>query len=1225
MSSDRQRTVVVSLLAAAIGVRVSASQPLWDSASVLSTRPHEALAGALDGWSSQGSLGVATAQGVRDLPLALSYTAADVVGLAPIVVQTIWRALLLVLAVVGAVRLARTVADRTDRETATDFSHSWAPWVAAIFYGCSALVVATAARHPLDGIAAASLPWAIHPLMKDRVGWRPAAASALWVGVAGFGSPPWAFAVMLSGLITAVLLARSDVRQTLRWVAVAVPASGWWVFLAVWESVHGTDIAALFPDRTLTSHLASAIGFIHLTTPVVIVVAVAPLGVVAASMLLRPPGNDTALVGALAGVSMLTAALLASGAWVLPTFASGGPSERGLLLGPSLSLLALACLLAWVPVVRCVSERMGATTGRARLLPRSIAATLAIVLVALSNMANLAAATQERSEVPPPGSASLWTEVAAWSESAPSGRVLVLPAVEGHRSQRLAARALGDRAWVARDALPTSGSPATRALDDLVSRLIRGEHGPAVQAGLERLGISYVLLRDDLPPGTARPEHNALTRAALVDAGARLLRRFVDPDPDAAAEDLADFGVLPSAPQIELWALQEAPTATLYPGPPLRVLGGVSAVGGLDDLGVMPGRPVRLVPDIGDVPPAVVSDSPRRRDVDLRVPVDPVGPTLPADEQPVVVPDDAAPLRTSPLALDGAASVSASSSAADLDGDFRNPSSHVLSAVDGNVFTAWESRRGTGFGEWWQITFDRPTVLQGGSVTFKEDVFTGHDIVEVRVDTDQASYESDVVPGVPLTLRSPTPVKRLRLTVTRVSTWTRPSSSVGITEVDIPGVSIRDDILVTGAGSADWLLTSLPGSSHNCVPATGNGVGTRPGAACDRGLSVPGADSGDLNRVLRNEVARQVRGVVLVRAGQSEAAGSLADELAEATVTASASSVVAPDLATRAQSAVDADPTTAWRPAPDDASPSLELRWDRPAEVSGLRFDLGDPQLSSVPTTVRVSTGDGIAVVRVDSAGRVDFPTVRTRFLDVEFLDDTGLTTVDTFTGGTRHVPIAVHEVALVGGPEIAYDKDVARDLACGTGPPVSVAGESLQSRLTVAANEILEGSVVRAEVCRPVRLPVADVPVQVPASFRWTPLGLLLQSGPPDQDPAGGSARKRLRMSSTLLTDPSTTERVSFGAATDVASTVVLAVPSGTGWTARAGGSQLSPTTVDGWAQAWLVPAGASSVDFAYPPARSLRLGLAAGGLAWLSVLTGWLLSAVPTSGRRRRSSGVG
>ena len=59
----RTRTVAVAVLAAVVGVRVSVARGLEGTAADVAGDPGGALAGALDGWGSAGSLGDASAAG----------------------------------------------------------------------------------------------------------------------------------------------------------------------------------------------------------------------------------------------------------------------------------------------------------------------------------------------------------------------------------------------------------------------------------------------------------------------------------------------------------------------------------------------------------------------------------------------------------------------------------------------------------------------------------------------------------------------------------------------------------------------------------------------------------------------------------------------------------------------------------------------------------------------------------------------------------------------------------------------------------------------------------------------------------------------------------------------------------------------------------------------------------------------------------------------------------
>ncbi len=92
------------------------------------------------------------------------------------------------------------------------------------------------------------------------------------------------------------------------------------------------------------------------------------------------------------------------------------------------------------------------------------------------------------------------------------------------------------------------------------------------------------------------------------------------------------------------------------------------------------------------------------------------------------------------------------------------------------------------------------------------------------------------------------------------------------------------------------------------------------------------------------------------------------------------------------------------------------------------------------------------------------------------------------------------------------------------------------------------------------------------------------------------------------------------------------------TGWQARLGGTRLRPVRIDGWKQAWLLPAGtAGTVTLTYAPDAGYRDAIF-GGLGTLALVVlvalwppapawlrrrarrpRWLTRPAPDAGRRR------
>ncbi len=238
------------------------------------------------------------------------------------------------------------------------------------------------------------------------------------------------------------------------------------------------------------------------------------------------------------------------------------------------------------------------------------------------------------------------------------------------------------------------------------------------------------------------------------------------------------------------------------------------------------------------------------------------------------------------------------------------------------------------------------------------------------------------------------------------------------------------------------------------------------------------------------------------------------------------------------------------------------------------------------------------------------FPKVRTRSITLTFLEDTSLTSVGSLTGAARSVSVAVAEVRLVGGPEVRYDRYGVVRLGCGSGPVVSVGGTRFRTAVTASARDVVAGAVVRADLCGKAELTAGEVEVGVPASFSWTPLGLVL-SGQPGvlrgvgRDDGESPSERPVAVPAPVLDRLGTQHSVAVPLdEADAEQTLTLAVPAATGWEAHTSDGRLQPITVDGWAQAWAVPAGVERVELRYSAGGSLRTWVGSGAVGWALVV---------------------
>ena len=920
----RIRTALVALLVAVIALRWSLSQPLSAVTARIAVDPWAAVRSAGDGWTFAGTLGGNSVDGLRELPYALVVALGTDAGLSAHTVETCWRILVLVVAVLGAVRLARTQTVRAE---------SWAPWAGALVFVLGTVLLPTMVRSPNDGLAAATLPWVVAPLLVRRAGWRSAARSAVWLGVAGVGTAGWALAALTVGLLAAVPRHRADVALAVRWLLLAAAASAWWLVALVWEVRHSVDVSALSAGA-LRAQVAAAIGRPDVAVLVLVAIVGGPLVVAGGALGLRSPRLERFFVAA----SLVLVATVGLLGWVadwrphLPAPVAGDLPAG--LAAPALGVLGLAALVAWCPLVADLRSRIAWV--RQERLPHGgheLAGALVVLLAGVTVFAGLAAAVAE----PEPedlSNARLVEAVADWSAAAPPGRVLVLPVDTGGTELSTIGGALGTRPWIGRDAVPTSGAGGTAALDDLIARLGRGDAGQGTSSALRRLGISYVLVRLGGPDDEDRARPTALVRSALDTLGAERVAVLRGEDTVGDEADvLVDYGVRASASMVEVWAPPPAADGWVYAGGPIDAVGDAGTVSDLADAGALGDRAVQLRPGSADSA-VVVSDSARRRDVDQRLAADPYGPDLRAEQPRSVLPADAAPVTSAVSRLDGALAVTASSTAADLESTNRDPGTTAPAAIDDSEFTSWQSRRGRGVGEWWQVDFARPTPLAGTTITMLRSTVGAGAAERVRVSADGRDSTHLVGDDGLVELREVGEARSLRITIEAVTPSFGDDDSVGVVEVTVPDVTVTAPLALDETSTPAWLMALRPGSTTHCVPAMPHGSddGSAPGTACNADLEVSGPDSGVFERILHAPRLTPVTGRAWLAASGTDQAAALADSIAEPTVTASSSSIAADDLRTRPQAAADADLTTAWRAAPGDQQPQLQLAWQDPAD-----------------------------------------------------------------------------------------------------------------------------------------------------------------------------------------------------------------------------------------------------------------------------------------------------
>ncbi|MBR7742187.1 DUF3367 domain-containing protein [Phycicoccus sp. BSK3Z-2] len=1225
-------------------------RPGWTAADTkldLVVDPAGFLGRALSLWDPLAAGGQLQNQAYGYLfPMGPFFLLGDALRLPGWVVQRLWWALVLVLAYHGA----RRVLERLGVGT------GWSRVVGAFTYALAPRMLVGLGAISSEIWPMAVAPWVLLPLLAVRPGDERSAALRSGVAVLALGAVN-AVASLATLVLPAwwILTRRGRPRRLLLgwWSVAVVLASAWWVGPLVLLGRYSPPFLDWIEDARVTTSVASVTEALRGTTQWIATIGGSQAAVWPAGWVVLTSRN-VVLLGLVVVLAGLLGLALARGPWA--GFARGG-LLLGLVLvtfghlggvappwaGAEADLLdrALAPFRnthKFEPVVR-----LPLALGVAHALPLAVtwlrsrgapwpALAPALVVTALVGQTAVPAALGVVQRGPFVAVPAAWSETARWlADHDDGGRTLLLPG--GNAPARFwgepkdePLQPYAESPWVVRDAVPLGSAGATRILNAVETRVAQGRGGEELRALLEALAVTrVVVVADHARPG-AGTTPPVVVRAALVRSGATSVAAFGDvvggSTDVAVASDwgldrpLRELEVLDVGTGSRIAPTERVPLATLarYAGGPEGATALPAAGAGV--LTTEPGASAAAGP-------VVVTDTLQRRRAGFATATDLYGPLRSADEDyrsaRAVHDYWPAPLgETSPGLTDaqtvrvddGEARADASSSLAEPAlGQGRELASDPWRAFDLSGETAWTSSGFSPEGQWLGLTWAEP-LLPPASVEVVLDTERGADVAALTVTTDAGTLRTPVTtPSLagddvdPERYRvavevPPGPTTGLRLEVAAVRDGGRTvrvrDVGAGVlprTEpaVRLPVTELRPDVVTLGASGDD---------RPACHPLA-NGV-----LACSPGYARTGEEATQMRRVVRLEEARTFEVT-----GSAVATGVGADALLRRLdgVRASGSSRWLTEPGVSPQLVVDGDPGTYWAADPDDERPTLTVRWPGRRTVEGLRLTVASDVAGRRPTAVEVTLG-GRTVRRVlDRDGVVDLPTTRTDRVRVVVTDTTSQ---DALTAaGRRPMPVVVGDVALLGDPwPVGPTGEDPVVVPCGLGPTVQAGGVDHPTSVEGTRADVLGRADLSLRVCAPVALGAGEQRVQTLASGQLAVRSLVLDARP-DRAPSPASTPVR------VLRWESTSRTVDVGTARDVDTVVVVRENANAGWTARAGGTELRPVRVDGWAQGWVVPAGVSGpVDLVFGPQRLLVLSLGLG-----AVLAASLVALAARSGRRR------
>ncbi|MFK0149935.1 alpha-(1-_3)-arabinofuranosyltransferase family protein [Streptomyces griseus] len=1185
-------------------------------------------------WHSRAGFGGIADQYVGyAIPMLPYYGAADLLHVPVWLAERLWLSLIVATAFWGALRLAERLAVGSPA-TRLLGALAYALWPTYT------IVVGSTSAAALPG---ALLPWVLLPLTNPRLAPRVAAArSALLIPLMGGVNAASTLASLLP--VGLYLLSRPGgprKRALLAWwIPGVILATAWWIVPLLLLGTFGENFMPYVESSYTTTTTMSAtemlrgggnwVGYLNFGE------AWLPAGWTVATATVTILGSAFAAALGLAGLArrdlperrwlvltVLSVALITlagyGGAlgglfhgtvqdwldgWLVP-FRNIYKFQTGLALALALGLAHLAA------VASAAAARGGATAVRARRFVPVIAAALVLPGLAWPYVNGSILQTGSFQQLP-----TYWETTGSWlKKNSADDRALVVPAT-AHGIYTWGSPidqpldVLANSPWAQRDYVPFGTPGNRRAMDAVEQALTTGGEVPGLSEYLNRAGLHYVVVRNDLDPDQLGYVPTATVKRTLEASGYRRVTGFgpvMTGGRIAADTPVQVEGLYPRQRAVEIY---EPPAGTERPGragtAPVAstavVSGGPESLLPLSASGALAGRPAVLAgdahPGLGRPSLYAAGDGLRRADTRFGLVNSNTSYTYTADERNAVeaaqdpdrsprqiLPASGAEHQTTAV-LRGAAKVSASSVGNWL---FHLPQYDPVNAFDGNPDTGWaEGSPGSPEDEWVRIDFTTPTEIPASlQVTPLPSANVRAAPTVVRVETERGHKDSPLKPdGSVQTVAAPTgQASWLKVTILESQQGRPGLTGAGFTDIAIPGVQVTRMLELPSdapRGGADSTVYSLR-------------RGSDPG-----GLSSVAAEVG-----LHRQFTAREAGPYKVSAAAVPVPGEELDKLLfELTgerdrIEVSADSTARLGTSLSPRNLTDGDLTTAWIAG---ERPTLHLSWPEKKEVGEIVFAAAGG-LSTRPEQVQISSPDGTAVASVDENGMARFSPIRTDRMDITISRQAPLTVHNPVADDQLQLPVGLSEVYVPALEEYRSPQpkpDQKFSLACGKGPVLSVGGTFLETRAEGLVRDLTQRRPIEVTPC------TEGGTVELAASSTTVEAG---DAGPlaiTDVTLSNGTSEAAASTPRSVDVERGDGDRRTIAVGAGEASYLQIHENHNKGWKATLDGEELTPLRIDGWQQAWLIPEGeGGAVTLEYEPARIYQVGLIGAGVLLL-VLVG-------------------
>lgn len=1220
-------------------------------------------------------------------PMGLYYLVAHTIHLPVWVAERLWMSILIAVGFWGLVRLAEALnlGSRPTRLLAGAAFAVWPTYTILVGSTSAALlpgVFATWATLPLVRYWSATAP--LRNSISSKAAWRDsspspsalsaAARSGFFVAcMGGVNAASTLAALVLPGLY---ILTRPSLLEAARrrwillgWEIVAVLlATAWWLVPLLYQGRYGFNFLPYIEQATNTTQTTSAdallrgagnwVAYLNFGVPWLTAgsVMVAYVWPVAAASVAAGTGLAGLARRDLPEAIWLRWTVLVAALWGLTGYAGplGAPLHsqvQSLLNGPLSALrnvykiepvLAAALALGIAHVLargvwrRPAHGELRGQAARGLAVVITVAALVGLCLPFLNGQILQPGSFQK---VP-----AYWKQAAAFMAShAKDQTTLVVPA-NSHGIYTWGQpideplEPLASSPWTEASLVPYSGGGASNLVAGAEQAIESGTAQPGLAAYLNRAGVRYVLVRNDLDPAQLGYTPPAVVHAALARSGFTRVASFgpVLPTPPAGqGTSLQVQAIGPSYPPVEIY---QAKNPGLRPSGPVSVLptadtalvdGGPAALQQLEAQGLLGDRPAIVAGQDGPAAPAAasqdVTDGLRRADTVFGLPNNnssytytasgtnpsdsPLGAAGQAPRQ--LLPAGTAGHQTVAV-LRGARSVTASSAGSWLN---QYPQGDPVNAFDGNPGTAWvEASPTSAVGQWLQISFNHPMEV-GTPVNIRllDDVPRP---VATRLTVTSATGHVDTttrVTGATQKLNIPSGTTGwLRITIDAAQGGTAGGPGAGIVGIAVPGVWVNRFLQPSQASSG-------PTPSFSFQRDLGSSIGL-PGSPPEAAL----------NRTFTTAGQQRFAVTGTVTAVPGTQLGSLLSSLdpGPTQLTIAASSTFGSLAALSPQNLLNGSSSAGWVAA--DQHASLHLKWTGQESISQINLTAPTEGIAAQPTRVLISSPAGTRDIPVPLGGVLHFAPLKTSQLTISFVGVMATTAYNPLVGRATPLPVGLAGLtipALQGLNTGTPSPSTAVNLACGQGPSLTVDGTTYPTSVSGTVADLTSSRSLPLHLCtKGAALTLASGRHFLTSPGYGLPLtvtGLTLKNAA-----SGSPATTTAATGRTFTVKDWGTERRTGTIGAGAQSYLEVHQAAAPGWTATLNGKTLKPVTLDGWQQAFIVPAGAGGtvvMDFTPVSGYHLWLIVAIVAFAILLILALWPRRWSPRQWRRHPDAGPG